>query len=263
MRSHLTDIIDTEMAAVVDNLMEARLATGPDRDAKFVELRRQVRQIVVRLSVERQTLLRRLKTAELSEQCRQLVTAQSDVRDRTAALPALPDVRRDQSALRALEDQRDANGLYKRLLAVLNDVRTWDGPVSQSAVRGLKTLEDGNVAQELLESEASLLSADFNGALPHQEHALASMRKLLTDLERAQGSATEASTAAAEQIRKIREHQERLREQIAEQGLTQTPTPEIGGSPATCWQRFANGRHATARRAGHYHSGGPGRRGCT
>lgn len=135
MRGELSDLVDGEMAAVIDQLAALEKSTGDEREAKLAEIRRTIRNIVVRLSVERRTLLRRLKSAEIAEQTRRLIALQSNVRDATAALPSRPAERRPTEALQVLEDQRDALSLFNPLTESLADIATWDGPVATSTLR--------------------------------------------------------------------------------------------------------------------------------
>ncbi len=68
MRGNLNKLVESEMSDVVKILVAAQAtSSNVERNNKIVEARQLVRTIVARLSVERQNLLRRLKTAEIVE----------------------------------------------------------------------------------------------------------------------------------------------------------------------------------------------------
>jgi len=73
MRSNLDGLVEAEMAGVVNTLVKAQQAPADQREPLFLDARQKIREIVVRLAVERQNLLRRLKNAELAGQVRRLI----------------------------------------------------------------------------------------------------------------------------------------------------------------------------------------------
>jgi hypothetical protein len=225
MRGNLAALVDGEMAAVVGGLVEAQQATGADRDVKFVEARRAIREVVVRLSVERQALLRRLKAAEIVEQTRRLIELQDATREATAALPGLPDDRRPEAALRAVEDQRDVKGLFLRLADTLDDVKPWDGPIATAASGGLRSLKGAYAERRLDQAEASLNAAAFGEATGHQDAVLDALRKLLAVIEQAEGRIDRDSGDLVETARQILERQQAILEQVKREGVTE-PAPE-------------------------------------
>ena len=251
MRGDLSDLVDGEMAAVIDQLAALEKSTDDEREAKLAEVRRTIRNIVVRLSVERRTLLRRLKSAEIAEQTRRLIALQSDVRDATAALPSRPAERRPTEALQVLEDQRDVQSLFDSLTESLADIATWDGPVATVASDGLRMLNDATVGRSLEEAGKSLEEAAFNDATQHQQNVLESLRKLLTSIERAQGVSDSATGQLADAIAAIRERQQRLREHVEQtdldsfsEAVTVKPQQEIATAIAGFTDELAG--HTTA-----------------
>ena len=227
MKANLAGLVETEMAGVVDLLVAAQNQQGTEREQAFVAARRAIRQVVVRLSLERQTLLRRLKAAEIAAQARRLIELQTTARDTAAALPATPPDRRDSAALRALEDQRDVKELYVRLVETLGDVKTWDGPVAEAAAQGLALLDAAQVGNRLAAAEADLTAARPADAADDQAAVLDALRKLLSILDAAQGAVDHDAADLAAAIKELREKQEALRDQVAEQGLQTPPEPEL------------------------------------
>ncbi len=58
MHSNIGNLVDTEMAQVVQQLADAQDLNPEEREASFIEARQTIRNIVIRLSAERQNLLR-------------------------------------------------------------------------------------------------------------------------------------------------------------------------------------------------------------
>ena len=83
MRNNIDRLVEKEMKTVVNKLVEAQ-TSPPAEQAKHVgEARAMIRDVVVRLSVERQNLLRRLKAAELTAQVTRLIELQTAVQKTT------------------------------------------------------------------------------------------------------------------------------------------------------------------------------------
>src|SRR5271157_4160548 len=81
MRDHLDEMVNKQMKEVVDILEKADLNDGAQRADAFQTARKKSREILVRIQVEQQILLRRLKIAELARQIRQLIEHQTKVRN--------------------------------------------------------------------------------------------------------------------------------------------------------------------------------------
>ena len=94
MREHLDELVDAEMAEVVAVLERMQEAPPQDREKLLVEARQKSRDVLVRLLVERQNLLRRLRVAEIAAQVRRLIEMQSKVLADTRTLPEQSAVRR-------------------------------------------------------------------------------------------------------------------------------------------------------------------------
>ena len=87
MRDHLDEMVNKQMKEVVDILEKADLNDDAQRVKAFQAARSKSREILVRIQVEQQILLRRLKIAELARQIQQLIEHQTKVRKETEALP--------------------------------------------------------------------------------------------------------------------------------------------------------------------------------
>lgn len=226
MRGNLSTLVDREMAAVVERLIQAQNLSGSEREAKFVEARRAIRKVVIRLSVERQALLRRLKAAEMAEQVRRIIELQFAMFDATAQLGSLPPDRRPDAILRTIEDQRDIQQLYLGMVASLDEVKTWDGPIATAASDGLRLLKNESVESEFGEVIISLDAANYEQANQEQASILEVLKKLLAMLETSE-RVDSAANALSEQIRQLRESQQALKERVEQEGLSVPPKPEM------------------------------------
>ena len=79
MRNHVDLLIEQEMSAVIETLDRLETAAPGDREEIFRTARRQARQVMARLAVERHSLLHRLKIAEIADQARKLIELQTAV----------------------------------------------------------------------------------------------------------------------------------------------------------------------------------------
>ena len=226
MRGHLSELVDREMAAVIQRLVEAQSLQGSDRDTKFVEARQAIRDVVIRLSIERQALMRRLKAAEILEQTRRLLELQSSARTDVAGLLSLPEDRRPEAALKALEDQRDIQGLFTRLVETLDDVRTWDGEIATAASEGLRVIKGANLVDEFAAVELSLNNARYDDGVAHQDAVIAVLEKLLAVIEQAQATSSSEREELLETVRQLKQEQQTLHDDIEKDGLTEPPRPE-------------------------------------
>jgi len=237
MRRNLNKLIDTEMREVVDALVEAQRVTGPARDAKLLEARKLVRIVVIRLSVERQNLLRRLKTAEISEQVGRLVQLETAAMTRTRSLPRQTRVERERLALRVVEDQRLINRLYLQLSEMLAEVSTWSGPLAAGAADGTRILEAAGVKTHLVSAaerlelkgieDAEGQLASYSAAADHQGKAIAGLMQLLRIIERTQGIVSSERQAAADRLRAIEQKQRQLQKDVEKTQLKVPPPQDM------------------------------------
>jgi hypothetical protein len=223
MRGNLQYIVDTEMSKVVDLLTAAQRQPPAEREQSFVEARKAIRTIVIRLSAERQNLLRRLQVAELAEQTRRLIRMQGDVQAAVKSIPAEAQPRQEALLLQAREDQGDVKGLFFPLLTTLEDVRTWGGAMATVCQDGLRILQAAEVGKHLDRAETELAAVRIDAALEHQDGVLKGLRELLKLLEKTQGVLAGEHRAALERLQAIAAKQEALRRETRQLDPDQPP----------------------------------------
>src|SRR5581483_334766 len=86
MRSNIDGLVEAEMNTVVTLLLKAQEQPAKERETTFVAARQKIRDVVVRLTIERQNLLRRLKAAELAAQVKRLIGLEMVVLNTTDTL---------------------------------------------------------------------------------------------------------------------------------------------------------------------------------
>lgn len=213
MRENIGAIIDTEMSQVVDVLAAAQDQPAEQREQSFVDARKMIRTIVLRLSAERQMLLRRLKTAELSEQVQRLLQMQTALQEVTRGIPAEGQARQETLALKAVEDQRDVRELFRMLVETLSEVQTWGGPVATGAEDGLRILKTAETGRHLDQAIARLGEVKLSDAVLQQENVLKGLRDLLRIIDRTQGLIDARHDALLEAVRDLAERQQQLRQE--------------------------------------------------
>ncbi len=225
MRKNLATVVDGEMVKVVELLTEAQRMPADQRQATFVEARKQIRSVVVRLTAERQSLLRRLRMAELAEQARRLIGIQSGVRTVTVSIPEEAKSRQESLLLKTQEDQRDVKELFLHLVQTLDDVRQWGGPVADASTEGLRVLKAADVGRHVDRAEAELVAAQPPKAIEHQDGVLKGLRDLLKILERTQGAISNENREVLDRVRAVVEKQEQLQQETKKLDPSQ-PAPE-------------------------------------
>lgn len=227
MRKNLAAVVDGEMVKVVELLTEAQSLPADQRQAAFVDARKQIRSIVVRLTAERQSLLRRLRMAELAEQARRLIGIQDGVRTVTVSLPEESKSKQEALLLKTQEDQRDVKELFLQLVQTLDDVRQWGGPVAEASTDGLRLLKAGDVGKHVDRAEAELVAAQPPKAIEHQDAVLKGLRDLLKILERTQGAISNENREALDRIRAITEKQQQLQQETKALDPKQPPPEAV------------------------------------
>lgn len=210
MRSHLQEIVDGEMPKVVDLLATAHAAPPDQRDANLIAARQMIREVVVRLSTERQSLLRRLKAAELTEQVQRLIELQANVRTTTQKLGEENQSRQPAAILQTQEDQRDVRELFLHLVETLDDVRTWGGPIADSATNGLRLLKAADVGQHLDQVDVQLSAVAFPAAATEQTAVLNGLQDLIRLLHKQQGTQNTAQNTLVVAIQSLAQKQGEL-----------------------------------------------------
>lgn len=228
MQANIGELVKTEMAQVVDLLVEAQEAKSETvQQEKFIEARKLTREIIVQLAMERQKLLRRLKTAEIAEQVRRLIRLETVAMDTTKGLPAQTPTRREQLAIKTIEDQRDINKLFLQLLETLSDVSRWDGAIATGAANGIRILAAAETGKHLDESVRTLTATEYTSAVIHQDKAIQGLSQLLKLIERTQGLIGAERQAALDKIHALEERQRELRQKTETTKLTDPPQREL------------------------------------
>jgi len=240
MRNNLDVLIEAEMPEVIELLGKIETADAAQRSKTFVVARQKSRHIVVRLLVERQGLLRRLRISEMAAQVRRLIKVQTTVMTTTELLPEQPAVRRERLNLSTLEDQRDVKAVYVSFKETLAEVGNWSGPIGVEATEGLRLLETGKVDEELDNSVDHLQSARFNDANVSQRVVIRGLKALLERIERARGLAEADRRAAAGQIRDMIERQQQIREATQQADLSRPQAENLVAQQSEMRQDIAD-----------------------
>jgi len=215
MRAHIDSLVETEMREVVEMLVEIQGQSPVRQRQVFQEMREKIRQIVVRLSVERHTLLGRLKMAELAAQIERLMALQRTTLGATENLTAI----QEMAALAAVHDQRDAKALFVQLLETLDDISRWGGGVGAAAADGLRTLKASRVGEEVDKAVAALEGARFAPAMTSQKAVLQGLSVLLERVEQARGLIQAERETALRQVRDLVRRQGEIREKTRQMPL--------------------------------------------
>tara|TARA_R110002072_G_scaffold155657_2_gene306007 strand:+ start:15711 stop:20147 length:4437 start_codon:yes stop_codon:yes gene_type:complete len=223
MRGSIGELVETEMADVVEILLDAQhLDSAADREAKFVAARSTIREIVIRLAVERHNLLRRLRNAEIAEQIKRLIRLETETMTVTKGLPEESQTRREQLAVRAIEDQRDIKELFLHLVETLADVSSWDGAIGQGATKGLIILKREEVGLHLDRSGAELVAARFASSAVEQAQVVAGLKKLLDEVLHTQGLISSDSESIFARIEELASRQSEIRAKVQNADLSNT-----------------------------------------
>ena len=210
MREHLDEMVESEMSNVIAMLSKIDTEDEAQRDKVFRAAREKSRDIVIRLLVERQTLLRRLKIAEMAARVRQLIELETKVLMATLSLPEQPTARRQALNLTAIEDQRDVKATYLQFKEALAEVSHWPPPLGEEAAEGLRKLTENRVDEELVAAETHLQGAAFAEAATSQKTVIRGLQALLLQMQHAQKIAERQNDALGQKIRELIEKQEEI-----------------------------------------------------
>ncbi|MDZ4684210.1 MAG: hypothetical protein SH850_03920, partial [Planctomycetaceae bacterium] len=227
MREHLVQIVDAEMSQVVAQLAAAQSGTPAERDAAFVAARKTIRDVVTKLSAERQGLLKRLKVAELAEQVHRLIGLQTKTLATTAGISEEAKTQQEALTLAVQEDQRDIKELFLHLVDTLTDVQTWGGAVSTTAVDGLRVLKAADVGRHVDLAATDLQATRFAAAAEHQTGVIHGLEELLRLIQRNQGLLAGEHRDALNRLRSLAEKQQQLREETRRLPAQADPVQEL------------------------------------
>jgi len=226
MRTNIGRLVESEMADVVDVLARAQSAKAAKRQKLFITARQQIRTIVIRLAVERQALLKRLKIAEIVEQTRRLIRLQTEARDTTNGLPAKPASQREKIALTTIEDQRDISHLFLHLVETLSDVSEWGGPLSTGAADALRIMKAAEVGKHLDQAGQELKATRYAPAAGEQTEVIEGLRKILKVVIKTQGLIGSKRQELVKEIQELAKKQRELRDQVQKSDLSR-PTERL------------------------------------
>lgn len=238
MHSNIGNLVDTEMAQVVQQLADAQDLDPEERESSFIEARQTIRNIVIRLSAERQNLLRRLKSAELAEQVKRLIKHQTAVQEQTVRIPEESKTLQESLAIRTREDQRDVGGLFVQLVGTLSDVRNWGGTIGEGATAGIALLSEKQVGKHLDQAE-KLRDADYTVASHQQVLVIAGLQDLLRVIERTQGLLDSREQQTIEKVRELLAAEKALRDQVAQLDQGVAVPEEIVNQQSALQQKVA------------------------
>ena len=232
MRENIDLLIDAAMPEVVELLDRVQAAADDQREQSFVAAREKSREILVKLLVERQNLLRRLRVAEMAAQVKRLIQLESAALQTTESLPELVQSEQESLTLSTVEDQRDVKALYLGLKAMLQDAGTWGGPVGVEAATGLGLLKTGNVDEEIDNVRIHLEEVRFSEATSSLTAVIKGLQALLESIERVQGLVSGDQNAAKEMIQQLARRQEEVRDLTSQPNLSRAETDELAKQQA-------------------------------
>jgi len=218
MRDHLDEMVNTRMKEVVDILEKAEGSSNAGQRAlAFQTARAKSREILVRIQVEEQILLRRLKIAELARQIQQLIEHQTKVRKETEAVPGEPTDRRNELNLAALEDQRDVAASFGQFKQSLRQTVHFGGDVGREAAEAVQMVDKQQIDHMMIKAETGLRRGDFTIAVGSQRDIIAALEALLQKIRHMQKAMD--ATSLEEKIAEALNKQEELREASAKKPL--------------------------------------------
>jgi hypothetical protein len=212
MRKNLDALIEAEMPKVVELLNRIPAAGDKERDTILLEARKKSRAILVELLTQRQSVLRRLRMAEMAAQVRQLIKQETKVLQTTESLPEKSPAERESTILAAVEDQRDVKEMFLKLQDLLKDVANWGGEVGAEAAGAVRLIEAGRVEAELNTSVRSLEQTQFPQAAESQKNVIRVLEALLKTIERVQGLLKDDRGAVERAIEELAQRQKDIRE---------------------------------------------------
>lgn len=227
IRKNLDALIEAEMPKVVELLGRIPAADAKERDTILLEARKKSRAILVELLTQRQSVLRRLRMAEMAAQVRQLIKHQTKVLQTTESLPEKSPAERESTILATVEDQRDVKAMFLKLQDLLKDVATWGGEVGAEAAGAVRLIEAGRVEAEMNTSVRWLEQTQFPQAAESQKNVIRVLEALLKAIERVQGLLKDDRGAVQRAIEELARRQKDIREATSQPDLAPQDTDEL------------------------------------
>lgn len=207
MRKNMDRLIETDMAEVAELLSQAQGLPEAERQKKVDAAREKTRGIVVRLSIERQNLLRRLKLADMAAQVRRLIDLQTVNLRQTETLTA----KQATQTLATIQDERDLKALYGQLHNLVRAVSTWGGAEGAVAADGLRILKAARVGEEIAGAIASLEAVKFADAAVREKAVLKGLAALLEKIDEARGLASSDVEGLLKEVAQLTKWQQDLK----------------------------------------------------
>lgn len=216
MRKNIGRLVETDMTAVIDLLTQIQDLPEAERAKKYDAIREKTRVIMVQLSVERQTLLRRLKLADMAAHVRRLIDLQTANLRRTEALTG------SQAAqtLAVIQDERDLKVLSAQLFNLVRDVSTWGGVEGAAAADGLRILKAAQVSEEVDKAIASLEGVQLPAAATSEKAVIKGLSALLEKLDEARGLANSDIEALLKEVAQLTKRQQDLKQKTKTENLS-------------------------------------------
>ncbi len=227
MRKDIDSLIDSDMPDVVALLGKAQQANPNDRAAIYSNVRTRIRAILTKLIIDRRALARRLRLADLLAQTRFLIDRQASVRSATLSLSDEAQQRQVDSALVAIQNQRDIKALFDQLTATLQDASAWSSDVGAAAADGRRILENGAAATNVENAGASLESAKFADAAERQQTVINTLKTLLDRLQAIERTDSASNDAALKLVREIEKRQSELLQQTKRSNFQNVATDRL------------------------------------
>ncbi len=229
MRMNISGLVEAEMSQVVALLVRAQNGDEPDRVPAFAEARQMIRAIVLRLSLERQNLRRRLETAGLAAQVKRLIELEEVHLEFAQSIPLEARGRQEAMVLGAIQDARDVVALLDRLILNLSDVSEWGGEIGEGAADGLRILQAADVDNAVASTIRALETFDVPAAVRAQKTALRGLALLLRKVEEVQGVIDSDRESTIELVRELLRRQQEARDLTATTDLTDASADSLVG----------------------------------
>lgn len=214
MQGHLDELVETHMKEVLLAL-EQLLQAPPEKQAVLLQLAREKsRDVLVRLLIEREKILRRLRIAEIEERVVRLIERETGVLERTRKVPIENTVQQAAAAVAIREDQHDVYTLFGGLKQSLNDIQTWGGRVGSEASAALQALTESDVDRLFTQSLQQLSEGQLVNAAQLEAEIIAALQALLERIRRFQGELeNDSADAVRRAIQDMAQRQQELRRQ--------------------------------------------------
>ncbi|MGQ9771347.1 MAG: hypothetical protein ACUVQG_12410 [Thermogutta sp.] len=214
MQGHLDELVETHMKEVLVALEQLIQAPPEKQPALFQFAREKSRNVLVRLLIEREKILRRLRIAEIEERVVRLIERETGVLEKTRKVPIENSFQQVASAVAIREDQQDVYTLFRGLKEALSQIETWGGRVGTEATAALAALAETQVDDLFVQSLQRLSEGQLIEAARLEGEIIAALQALLERIRRFQGELeSDSKDAVRRAIEEMAKRQEDLRRQ--------------------------------------------------